>query len=209
MTGKHYSPSLDAGQFHCPRCGVYASQTVCKVTYYTPVSQNTLPEHKVTLCHHCDEVLIWHKSRIIFPEVSIAPSAHEDMPSELINDYNEASSILTRSPRGAAALLRLVLQKLMVHLGEKGKNINDDIGSLVEKGLPIEIQKALDAVRIVGNSSVHPGEINLNDTPEIATALFGLINFIIDDRIARPKRIDALYSKLPAKAVAAVADRDS
>jgi hypothetical protein len=96
----------------------------------------------------------------------------------------------------------------MPHLGENGKNINDDMKSLVTKGLPPLIQKALDFCRVVGNNAVHPGEIDLNDTPEIAAKLFQMINFIVDDRIARPKEIDALYSGLPPDALKAIAKRD-
>ena len=37
------------------------------------------------------------------------------------------------------------------HLGESGKNINDDIAALVKKGLNLMIQQSLDVVRVIGN----------------------------------------------------------
>jgi hypothetical protein len=145
---------------------------------------------------------------MIIPSEAPVPPAHPDMPEECQFDYNEARNIVAISPRAASALLRLALQKLMITLGERGKNINDDIGSLVSKGLPILVQQALDFCRVVGNNAVHPGEIEINDTPEIAHNLFSMMNFIIEDRITRPKHISALYSQLPEGARNAIETRD-
>lgn len=92
----------------------------------------------------------------------------------------------------------------MVDLGEKGKNINDDIGSLVKKGLPIEVQQALNYCRVIGNNGVHPGEIELTSNPEISHSLFEMLNFIVEDRISRPKKVAALYNILPQGALSAV-----
>ncbi|MGV8058285.1 MAG: DUF4145 domain-containing protein [Smithellaceae bacterium] len=146
---------------------------------------------------------------MIVPSEAPVPPPHPDMPDSCISEYNEARDIVARSPRAAAALLRLSVQKLMVELGEKGKNINDDIGSLVKKGLPIEVQQALDYCRVVGNNGVHPGEIELTDNPEIAHSLFEMLNFIVEDRITRPKKVAELYSILPEGALKAVAKRDA
>ena len=104
---------------------------------------------------------------------------------------------MNKSPRGAAALLRLVVQKLMIEIGEKGERINEDIINLVKKGLDTNIQQALDYCRVVGNSAVHPGEIKLDDSPEIAQTLFHTINYLIEDLIARPKRIQERFANLP------------
>lgn len=145
---------------------------------------------------------------MIVPSSAPVPLPHSDLPEDCSFDYSEARDIASRSPRAAAALLRLTLQKLLIHLGESGKNLNDDIANLVSKGLPAIVQRALDVCRVVGNNAVHPGEIDLDDTPEIAHSLFELMNFIVEDRIARPKQVDSLYAQLPIGALAQIERRD-
>lgn len=145
---------------------------------------------------------------IIPAEAPLAPP-HPDMPLKIVGEYDEARRIFARSPRAAVALPRLAIQKLMSELGEKGENINTDIKSLVAKGLPIQVQQAFDFCRVVGNNAVHPGEINLNDTPERGQHLFSMLNFIVEDRITRPKQIAALYEMLPEAARVAVEKRDA
>jgi hypothetical protein len=145
---------------------------------------------------------------MILPDESSVEPPPPDLPADLSADYSEARSIFSRSPRAAAAILRLCVQKLMPHLGEKGNNLNDDIKSLVKKGLPPLIQKSLDYCRVIGNNAVHPGEIDLKDTPEVALQLFSMINIIVEDRITKPKEIEALYSKLPEEARKAIEERD-
>ena len=133
---------------------------------------------------------------------------HPDQPEACRKDYDEARAVFSLSARAAAALLRLAVQKLMVELDEKGKNLNEDIATLVAKGLPVLVQKALDYCRVVGNNAVHPGEIKIEDTPDIAENLFRMINFIVEDRITKPKEIEALYGKLPGEAREAIERRD-
>lgn len=78
----------------------------------------------------------------------------------------------------------------------------------MKKGLPVGVQQALDAVRIVGNNAVHPGEISLDDSPEVANSLFELINYIVDRMISQPKKLSELYASLPAGALEAINKRD-
>ncbi|WP_251071160.1 DUF4145 domain-containing protein [Shewanella sp. NKUCC01_JLK] len=202
---KYYPPQFKEEQFHCLLCSVFAKQTWG--TLFIP----TIGPSAFTFsrCNHCWERCFWYDGRMVVPSEAPVPPPHLDLPQSCLDEYNEARDIVARSPRAAAALLRLCLQKLMPELGEKGKNINDDIGSLVKKGLPIEIQQALDYCRVVGNNGVHPGEIELTDNPEIAHSLFEMLNFIVEDRISRPKKIAALYNVLPEGALKAVAKRDS
>jgi hypothetical protein len=161
-------------------------------------------------CYSCKNISIWRADELIYPvnEVSIEPN--EGMPPDVKADFLEANEIIDKSPRGAAALLRLCVQKLMIHLGEKGENINSDIASLVRKGLDPRIQKALDVVRAVGNSAVHPGQIDLNDDKTIATKLFGLVNVIVESQITQAKHIEEMYETvLPETLKAQIEKRDA
>jgi len=97
---------------------------------------------------------------------------------------------------------------LCVELGLPGVNLNADIGTLVRKGLPPEVQQALDTVRVIGNNAVHPGQIDIDDNPEVANRLFGLVNFIVDRMISHPKQIEAFYGALPEKDLTKIAKRD-
>ncbi|TYO67382.1 DUF4145 domain-containing protein [Bradyrhizobium hipponense] len=159
-------------------------------------------------CYSCKGIAVWIGDRLIHPVKLTQVEPHEDMPPNIRDDFMEAASIVELSPRGAAALLRLCLQKLMVDLGETGKNINEDIKSLVAKGLEPEIQKALDVVRVIGNNAVHPGELDLTDDKAVATTLLTLINIIVERRIAAKKRIDEMFQSLPERAREAIAKRD-
>jgi hypothetical protein len=113
------------------------------------------------------------------------------------------------SPRGAAALLRLAIQKLCKHLGGTGENINSDIANLVKNGLPAKLQQALDSVRVIGNNAVHPGQIDLKDDVDTAHKLFAFINIICDNQITQPKQISEFYEeKIPDNLKDAIAKRD-
>lgn len=204
----YFPPKYKEQSFNCPNCSVYSKQEWVEPVYRNISIHEKIHELDVAYCSHCYKPSIWYKERLIIPDISSAPQPHIDMPNEIIDDYNEAASILNKSPRGSAALLRLALQKLMVVLGQPGKDINKDIGTLVSDGLPVLIQQALDIVRVVGNESVHPGQMDIHDDPDTALRLFELLNIIVEDRISRPKQINELYSKLPAGKLSGIEQRD-
>jgi hypothetical protein len=162
----------------------------------------------VSSCYSCKAFSLWVADKLIYPEHTFVISPNEDMPPEIKSDFAEAASVVYYSPRGAAALLRLCIQKLTVHLGLKGKNLDDDIGSLVKKGLDARIQKALDVVRVIGNQAVHPGQIDLRDDKATASKLFSLVNVIVEATISTPKHIDAMFATLPDGALKAIEKRD-
>jgi transcription elongation factor Elf1 len=204
------SPSYKESSFNCPICNAYAQQTWFQ-GYRKYLGGGGLFENEelnLAQCGHCGVFTIWHNKKMIYPDVSGIAMANPDLGKEIIDDYDEARSIVNKSPRGAAALLRLAIQKLCKQLGEGGDNINDDIADLVKKGLPPMIQQSLDVVRVVGNNAVHPGQIDLKDDVSIANKLFDLINIIAQVMITQPKEIEKLYGALPDSQKKAIEKRD-
>lgn len=163
----------------------------------------------ISRCYNCKDIAIWIHERLVYPQRGEAQPANPDMPDDIRRDYDEASTILDLSPRGAAALIRLAIQKLCKELGQPGKNINDDIGALVQGGLDPRVQQALDAVRVIGNSAVHPGQIDLRDDRATAETLFKLLNLIVDKVISEPKHVAEVYAALPEGAIKAIEKRDA
>lgn len=198
----YVAPSYASKSFTCPHCRVYARQwkwgyqLAGDNEHSFQESQIGAGRLKIAVCEHCSKYTLWFMETQVYPMIVDAPAPNPDMPDDVKDDYAEAASILATSPRGAAALLRLAVQKLMVALGQPGKNINDDIKALVAGGLSPMIQQALDLVRVTGNNAVHPGLIDVDDST-IAGQLFPLINLIVESQISHPSKVAAMYSALP------------
>lgn len=208
---EHVGPFLNGDAFHCMFCGVLAQQHWRRLSTEAAQRANRyFPGYNICSCRNCNGKSIWNVSeeRCVDPVVGGGPRPHVEMPDDVKVDYNEARTIIGLSPRGACALLRLGVQKLCVDLGEKGKNLDHDIASLVRKGLPDEVQQAMDSLRVIGNNAVHPGELDLSDDTETASALFNLLNFVVEEMIAQPKRRRSIFNKLPVKAREAIQRRD-
>lgn len=164
----------------------------------------------VSRCYTCRSIAIWRHEAILYPPHQYDVQPNSDLDAEIQADFNEARTVLDLSPRSAAALLRLCVQKLCIQLGQSGKNINDDIRALVAQGLDDRVKKALDLVRVIGNEAVHPGTLDLKDDRETAAKLFTLINLIAEEMITKPKALDALYDeKLTQGQKAQIARRDA
>lgn len=208
MTSPFVAPAYSASAFNCPYCGAYARQSWIVLT--RSKSAGEVFQHlECAACAHCGHYTVWWKKQMLVPSESTAPMPHPDLPDELLEDYNEAREILGKSPRGAAALMRLVIQKLAAHLGANERDLDGAIGTLVAKGLPTKVQRALDIVRVVGNNAVHPGQLDLTDDQETAEALFALVNTIVDVMIREPRAIEEMYKKLPEGAREAIERRDA
>lgn len=169
---------------------------------------NDVQNLHLTKCYNCEKIAVWVHDRLLFPAQKSSVAPNPDLPPDVIRDFEEAREIADGSPRGAAALLRLCIQKLCLHLGEKGKNLDEDIGNLVKMGLNPLVQKSLDVVRVIGNGAIHPGEIDLKDDRDTVMTLFELLNAIADQMISHPKTVQAMYEKLPEAKRKAIEERD-
>lgn len=214
MTETYVPPEYGLDAFHCPHCGVYAHQhfsgAVRTIGGTGPLSGGVteIKGYSVSMCDRCGEPVIWHLAKIIHPRYGSTPAPHPDMPEDVVAEYEEARQVSDLSPRAAAALLRLALQKLCIALGQPGEKLDDDIGRLVAEGLDARIQKSLDVLRITGNNAVHPGELDLKDNRQIVTKLFTLLNTIVQAMITQPKEIDSLWDEMPEGARDAAQRRD-
>jgi hypothetical protein len=219
----YFAPTFKSLKFNCPFCGAYARMRWATLDHRIGPGWRPTGWHTAT-GDCCSQASYWREEpqkfieesipvppqgAMVYPSVRTAPMPARDMPEDVKADYLEAREVAVSSPRSAAALLRLAIQKLCIHLGEKGKNLNDDIGELVKKGLPVEVQRALDVVRVVGNNAVHPGELSQDDVASVADKLFAATNFIVQNRITQPNDLATMFGNLPQGAQDAIAKRDA
>ena len=120
-------------------------------------------------------------------------AVHECIPTAIRQDYEEACSIVSKSPKASATLIRRCLQG-MIHdfCGIKDKTLNIEIRKLIEcsedGSLPREVStdsiNAIDKLRKIGNVGAHM-EHDVNHIIEIdegeAELLIGLVEMLFED----------------------------
>jgi hypothetical protein len=155
----------------------------------------------VSRCYNCKGFTVWVRDRLVFPvrvkeappdvvEVDIEEVAndvqktveniqesdeHVQANAEEVNeaseDFEEAAAILNKFPRGAAALTRICIQKMMPLVKGNAKNLDENFSSLVRKGLEVEIQQAMDVLQVVRKSPLQRSEVDLKEENETAKKL--------------------------------------
>ena len=184
--------------FRCLHCGVVSTH------HFGPESTgigglSTSEFFAACKCVNCEKICLWMDKKLIYPDKASVEPPNEDLSEDIKKLYDEAASILHKSSRAAAALLRVALEKLCREQGEENSSLSQNIELLKEKGeIPEEIYEAMTVVRVVGNQAVHPGKIEFesNETPEIVISLFEVINFIAENMITKKKRAKAIYEKV-------------
>ena len=204
-------PRFQADRFHCPNCNTFSRQN-----WYVPRMDMGTPGYeqesraRLVYCDACSDFSMWKDREMVCPDTVAVPEPNADMSQELQDDYKEAASILRKSPRGAAALLRLVIQKLCHEVGcKQSETVNLNIKELVARGLAKKVQQSLDIVRVTGGEAVHPGVLDLRDDENTAMQLFSLVNLIARQMISEEKEVESIYLSLPEEKRAAIERRDA
>lgn len=214
MPEDYIPPTFEGEAFHCPHCGAYAHQKWQDLRWSKRGTGNTgwgQPyDGRLNKCQKCGEYGIWVNGQQVFPQDSLAPLPNEDMPDEVKKEYNEARRVVAESPKAAAAILRLAMEKLAEDLtGTKDQTLYQNIGDLLDEGrIDGRIQQALDSVRVIGNDYVHAGEIYHNDDAETALRLFKLVNAIVEMTISRDNLIKETYTEIPENKLEGIRQRD-
>ena len=212
MNDKYVAPEYESTAFHCPYCNVFAQQIWCRLIYRHKWNDGPLSGWEASKCDHCWEFSIRKCEELIYPTVSVIVMPHLDMPDTVKELYNEAREIASESPRAAAALLRLALEKLTEELWETDWKLNTRIGNLKKKWLPEKAIQALDIVRITANEwGSHLGQIDLtgSDNAALVNQLFFLLNFIVEHVITVNNQLDAMYASLPEDKKKGIENRDN
>lgn len=211
MNKEYTQPEFKSEAFNCPFCEAYSNQKwdnfqkIFSGRYY-------FAEIDAAICSCCDLCSLWVNDKMVYPKILTSESPHSDMPESVKELYEEARNVCNDSPRAAAALLRVSLEKLTEELGETKGDLNSRIGNLKKRGISETVINSLDIVRVVGNEGgSHAGQIDLTgaDNLEIVETLFWLINYIVEQTITNPKEISKRFNSLPANKIQGINDRDA
>jgi hypothetical protein len=189
-------------QNHCPACGMTnlslrkfdksALEQPLTVAYAGPADRK--------------EEKFLDETKFIYPHASLRPPCAKEVPSDLAEDYNQASLILNDSPKASAALSRRCLQNLLrQYANVKPQELSKEIQEILDqKRLSTPILQSLDAVRNIGNFAAHPnkststGEI-LSVEPGETEWCLDVLESLFDHYFVQPAIIEKKRSELNKK----------
>ena len=169
----------------------------------------SVPYWTMSECDACGDCSVWRGSELAFPVKAISILPNDEMPEAIKELFLEAAMVSTVSTRAGAALARLTLESLLKYVDPKAPskmNLEGRI-SRMSPELSSTTRKMLEVVRHVGNESAHSLSLDENSVLlvlsdrglEFTPVIFGAINQIVDELIAKPKLAEVLYEALPDK----------
>lgn len=145
------------------------------------------------------------REQIVFP-IGSTRSLEPEVPLEYKEDFEEAESVISLSPKASAALSRRLLQRILrEHFKIKKTSLSKEIDEFLSKdNLPSYLTETIDAVRNVGNFAAHPNKDNhtgeiVNVEPGEAEWLLDALEALFDFAFVQPKRIQKKKAALNQK----------
>lgn len=190
---KYTAPKYLSDAFNCPYCNVYAHQKwYFNLKGYNNQYGSNLDGLSFNVCEKCGKYVLWINESIIYPFESNVPLPLQEMPDNVKEYYNEARNIFNMSYRGALVLLRIALQELMKELGYESKYLHKNINKILnDDDIEEQVKDAVNIIRNYGNDSAHP-DIEIHGDKDTTIFLFNLMNYIVEDRIIRPSKMEKL-----------------
>lgn len=145
--------------FRTSKC--YFNATVTHSVTNEPINTNVF-NIEMLFCPRCKQVSFIARgdknlSEYCIPlyPTSLAKQFPNYIPSHIIEDYQEAYSILNLSPKASATLCRRCLQEMIENFwGINGENLYQQIEKLKSK-VPPDQWKAISGIRSIGNIGAH------------------------------------------------------
>lgn len=143
---------------------------------------------------------------VVYPRHMARRPLSDEVPSDIRDDYNEAASVLSLSPKASAAISRRLLQHILRdRWGIKHRSLQKEIKEFVARtDVPPYVSETVDAVRVVGNLAAHPTKDQNTGTivdvePEEAEWLLEAIEALCDFSYVQPKLLEERKARLNAK----------
>jgi len=167
-----------------PECGEYSLRAALYEAYYAPGGVRKKGKAKR------EWQLVPQSSAKVLPSY---------IPSQIVNDYNEACAIKSLSPKASATLARRCLQGMIRDFwGISKSRLVDEIDALQTKVDPLT-WSAIDGLRKIGNIGAHMGRdigVIVDVEPDEAELLISLIETLVHDwyvvRYDREQRLKRL-----------------
>jgi hypothetical protein len=133
----------------------------------------------ISNCHSCNGFSLWVGGLLVFPtRIDKTPELVED-------DLDEAAAILDKFPRGATALMRVCIQKLVHLLEENGNALNQRVSSLVRKGLEMEMQQAMEVLQVLRLDPVQLNPLESQADRETALRFLDSLKEVLERRMSQ------------------------
>ena len=130
----------------------------------------------ISNCHRCNGFSLWVSGLLVFP------TKMDKSPELADEDVDEAAAILNKFPRGATALMRVCIQKLVPLLEENGKELNQRVSSLVRKGLEMEMQQAKEVLEVLRGDPQQLSQLESQASKETALRFLDSLKAVLERR---------------------------